>query len=116
MELILIVVIGILVSTAVYLILQKALLRLVIGLNILSQAINLIIFTAGKSRSHQPAFIASDQSQLVLPSSDPLPQALILTAIVIGFAMIAFFVVITYRVFDEAKTDQIDQLTGEQQC
>jgi len=110
MEIILIAAIGILSAGSCYLILQKRLLRTVIGLSILGQAANLIIFTSGKVQFSKPAFILPDQTMLLNDTADSLPQALILTAIVIGFAMIAFFIVLTYRVYNEVGTDNIDQM------
>jgi multicomponent Na+:H+ antiporter subunit C len=110
MEIILTLIIGLLTASGCYLLLQRRLLRVVIGLSIISQAANLVIFTAGKVPSFKPAFIASSDKVLTGATADPLPQALILTAIVIGFAMVAFFIVLTYRVFKETGTDNIDKM------
>jgi len=112
MEVILIFIIGLLTAGGCYLLLQRRLLRAVIGLSIISQASNLVIFTAGKHQSNKPPFIASSDKVLSEVTADPLPQALILTAIVIGFAMVAFFIVLTYRLFQEAGTDNIDKMLG----
>lgn len=116
MEIILIIIIGFLTAGGIYLLLQRRLLRLIIGLNLISQAANLVIFTAGKTHSYQAPIIGNDQSQLLGVTADPVPQALILTAIVIGFALIAFFVVITKRVYSVYATDNIDALKGSDLC
>ncbi|MCS6838233.1 MAG: NADH-quinone oxidoreductase subunit K [Bdellovibrionaceae bacterium] len=110
MEWLLVLNIGILVTSGVYLILQKQLIRIILGLNIFSQAINLIIFVSGYNGNHRPAFILSPSQTLNFPASDPLPQALILTAIVIGFALIAFFVVLVRRVFLELHSDDVTKM------
>jgi multicomponent Na+:H+ antiporter subunit C len=109
-EIFLILTIGILSAGGCYLLLQRRLLRTLIGLSILSQAVNLIIFTAGKVQSSKPAFILPEKDKLLANTADPIPQALILTAIVIGFAMSAFFVVLAYRVFVATGTDNMDQM------
>lgn len=116
MEIILIIIIGFLTTGGVYLLLQRRLLRMIIGLNLISQAVNLVIFTAGKTQSYHAPIINPNQNQLLGPSADPVPQALILTAIVIGFAMIAFFVVIAKKVYEDYQSDNIDNLKGSDLC
>lgn len=115
MEIILIILIGILVSGGTFLLLQKRLLRVVMGLSLISQAANLVIFVSGMSESTHPPMIKAGESVLTSLSADPLPQALILTAIVIGFAMLAFFVVLLQRVYLVYGTDNIDQMKGSDQ-
>jgi multicomponent Na+:H+ antiporter subunit C len=115
MEIMLLISIGVLITGGCYLLLQRRLLRAVVGLSILSQGVNLVIFTAGKVQSSKPAFIQEGASVLEKLTVDPLPQALILTAIVIGFAMVAFFVVLTYRVYQESGTDNLDQMLESDQ-
>lgn len=89
------VVIGILVAISVFLLLEKTLYRKVIGLALISSTINLIILNAGKLSHNAPAFVKpivnhNNHSDL----SNPLPQALILTAIVIGFSLLAYAITI----------------------
>ena len=110
MEGVIVLTIGVLVSTGTFLLLQRRLLRLIMGLAFLSQATNLIIFLASKNLASLPPFIASDQQALTEASADPIPQALILTAIVIGFAMLACFVVLVQRTYRQYRTDNIDLL------
>ena len=82
--------IGIIMAAGIYCLLRRSIVRLAIGIVLISQAANLIIFSsAGLSRGNAP-LIAAGESTLHAPYADPLPQALVLTAIVIGFGFIAF--------------------------
>jgi len=78
---------GILVAIGIYLVFEKNILRRIFGIVVLSTAINLILLLSGRLDKIMPAFIgrASPAS-----FSNPVPQALILTAIVIGFGLLAF--------------------------
>ena len=69
-----------------YMVLSRHLVRLLLGLSLLTSAVNLVLFQAGRIRSTQPPLIAEGTDRLH-GSADPLPQALVLTAIVIGFAL-----------------------------
>lgn len=110
MEILLPFVIGGLFAVGIYLLLQKSLGRLILGLAVLSNAVNLIIFTAGGlSRGHTPV-IPENQTSLLPPFADPVPQALILTAIVIGFGTLAYALVLAYRTFKTVATDDVDEL------
>lgn len=111
MELVMIVVIGVLSSVGTYLLLQRSLLQLIMGLAIISQAANMVIFVSGGLVADRAAFIESDAKVLGVGTADSLPQALILTAIVIGFAMLAYFIVLVQKVYSTRQTDQVDQLT-----
>ena len=94
METILAVVIGSLFAIGVYLMLEKNVLKLIFGLVLIGHAANLLIFTAaGLTRGKAP-IIAADADILTGVYADPLPQALILTAIVIGFGVLAFALVL----------------------
>lgn len=95
MENLLAILIGVFFGLGVYFILEKTLLKLIFGLVMFGHAANLLIFTAaGLSRGVTP-IIGSEAAQLTAPYPDPLPQALILTAIVIGFGVLAFVLVLT---------------------
>jgi multicomponent Na+:H+ antiporter subunit C len=110
MEAILPFVIGGLFAVGIYLMLQRSLGRLIIGLVILSNAVNLLIFTAsGLSRGKAPV-IPENQTSLVPPFADPVPQALILTAIVIGFGTLAYSLVLAYKTYKAVGTDDADAL------
>ena len=88
---------GVLFAAGVCLILSGSLLRLVFGLALASNAVNLVIFTAGGLEARRPPLIAAGQSTVSAPVANALPQAMILTAIVIGFAIITFLLALLYR-------------------
>lgn len=93
-----------------YLLLQRTLLRLVMGLNLLGGAVNLLIFLSGNNGQSLPPFILPNQTQVTQSVADPVPQALILTAIVIGFAMIAFFVVAVQKTYAKLGVDDTHRM------
>ncbi len=88
---------GLIFSAAIYLMLSGNLVRFVFGLVLISNAVNLILFSSGRLDHFRPPLIGPGQSELTHPVSNALPQALILTAIVIGFAMVTFLLVLLYR-------------------
>lgn len=110
MEILLAISIGMLFACGLYLMLQRNLMKVIFGVVLLSHATNLLIFAAGGLERGLPPFIAPDASNLTGFSADPLPEALVLTAIVISFGVLAFTVVIVRRVFDTTGTDDSDQL------
>lgn len=91
--------VGLLFAAAVYLMLSGLLVKFVFGLTLMGNGINLLIFTAGRLNHVHPPLIPEGQTALSVPASNALPQALILTAIVISFAMIAFLLVLLYRTY-----------------
>lgn len=97
MSLVLILMIGIGVSAGVYLLLARDLLRLLVGLLMLSSLANLILFLGGRPGSLQAPVIPAGAQELAAGFADPLPQALVLTAIVISFALLAFALVLGAR-------------------
>jgi multicomponent Na+:H+ antiporter subunit C len=110
MEFPLAVVIGALYAAGIYMLLRRTLVKLLIGLVLLSNAANLLIFTgAGLTRGRSPV-IPADATAVTPPVADPLPQALILTAIVIGFAVTAFALVLGYRVYKTLGMVDLDEL------
>lgn len=108
MEIVMAVLIGILFSVATYLLLTKSLLRVVFGTVLLSHGANLLILTMGGLGGGSAPLLGEEASSYV----DPLPQALILTAIVISFGMTALLLVLTYRTYQAQETDDLDQLRG----
>lgn len=96
MEPLYIVAIGVMAGVAAYLLMSRNVLRMVLGLLLLGNAANLTIFVAGRMRATLPPIISSDQATIEF-SANPLPQALILTAIVISFALVAFTVVLLQK-------------------
>ncbi|MCS7063921.1 MAG: NADH-quinone oxidoreductase subunit K [Methylacidiphilales bacterium] len=102
--------IGGLFAAATYLILRRSLLKIILGLILLSQTANVIVFVSpGLIRATAP-LIAEGEAQPPTPHADPLPQALILTAIVIGFGVVAFAMALVYRTQKEFTTDDADQI------
>ncbi|WCP69396.1 Na+/H+ antiporter subunit C [Vibrio tubiashii] len=103
-------VVGVFVATGIYLMLERHLLRLLFGLILLSSAVNLAIFTAGRLTPGQPPLI--EPNALLPPegAANPLPQALILTAIVIGFGLLVFALMLFYRAYTETGSADIDRL------
>lgn len=110
METLLAVVIGILFGCGVYMMLRRSMVKLILGLTLLGHAANLLIFTVGRITRNQPPIIEEGAKVLEEPYADPLPQALILTAIVIGFGVQAFAIVLLKRVFADVQIDDFDEL------
>ncbi|MDM7324730.1 MAG: NADH-quinone oxidoreductase subunit K [Thermus sp.] len=104
--------VGVLVGVGVYLLLQGSLARFLLGLALLSNAANLVVFLSpGLVRGHSP-IVPVGAKALEPPYADPLPQAMILTAIVIGLGVLAFAVVLAYKVHQVLGTDDLDELRG----
>lgn len=110
MEPVLAIVVGGLYSAGFYLMLRRSMVKLLIGLTLLSNAANLLIFTAGGLTRGRPPLVPEGDLRPVPPFADPLPQALILTAIVIGFGVLAFAMVLAYRAYQTVGTDDLDNL------
>ncbi len=110
MELLLAVTIGTVYAAAFYLLLRRGVVKLVLGIALLSQAVNLLLFAAGGLREGAVPFIAADETTLAATSADPLPQALILTAIVISFGVLAFTLAMVHRADQSTGTDDLDDL------
>lgn len=103
-------VIGILYATAVYLILRRSIVKLILGFGLLSNATNLLIFTIGDLQREGVPIIEHGETALTGVYANPIPQALILTAIVIGLASTAFAVVLINRTYQIIGTDDVDQI------
>ena len=110
MEILLAFVVGALYAAGVYMILRRSLVKLIIGLGLLGHAANLLIFTVGRVTRGAPPVIGENAEVLLEPFADPLPQALILTAIVIGFGVQAFATVLVKRAYQTVGTDDFDQM------
>ena len=104
------VLIGVLASAAVYLILRRSIVKLILGLVLLSQAVNLLIFTSSKMQRGNPPIAPTGAEMPVAPFVDPLPQALILTAIVISFGVLAFALVLMHRMYETVGADDLDKM------
>ncbi|MFD1038556.1 Na(+)/H(+) antiporter subunit C [Virgibacillus byunsanensis] len=108
MEIITSILAGLLFATGVYNLLQKQLLRIVIGTGLLSHGAHLFILTMGELKRGQPPVLKEGITEY----SDPLPQALILTSIVISFGVTSLLLVLAYRTANENNTDNMEQLRG----
>ncbi|WP_426166762.1 Na+/H+ antiporter subunit C [Sandarakinorhabdus sp. DWP1-3-1] len=96
--------IGVLVAGGIYLSLRARTFQVVLGLTLFSYAVNLFLFASGRLTAGRPPI----WSRGITDYADPLPQALVLTAIVITFGMTAFVVVLSLRSFLETGSDQVD--------
>lgn len=100
---------GILAAAGIYLLLSRALIRMLLGLVLLGNGVNLVILVAGRLGRIVPP-IAENGPTPLPDAANPLPQALILTAIVIGFAMFAFLLVLAYRAYRALEADDTDRM------
>jgi len=98
-----------LVGCGLYMVLSRHVVRMVLGLSLLTTAVNLVLFLTGRVRSTQPPLIREGSERLG-DSADPLPQALVLTAIVIGFALTVILAVLTLRAWRAQGTVRSDEL------
>jgi multicomponent Na+:H+ antiporter subunit C len=105
-------VVGGLYAAGIYMMLRRSLVRLLIGLVLLAHAANLLIFAAAGLTRGRPPLMPAGEAIAVAPVADPLPQALVLTAIVIGFGVLAFAVTLFLRAHEVTETDDIDRLRG----
>ena len=110
MEILLALLVGALYAAGLYLMMRRSIVRLILGLALLGQAANLLIFTIGRLNHNQPPLIPEGAKEMVGSYADPLPQALILTAIVIGFGVQAFALVLLKRVYQTLGTDDLQQI------
>lgn len=108
MELILALAIGVLFAAGTWLILRPRSFQVIMGLMLLSYAVNLLLFVSGQLWQDQPPIL--QEGQLADPSlyADPVPQALVLTAIVIGFATTALYLVVLLASRGLSGTDHVD--------
>ena len=104
MEALVAVVAGVLAACGVYLLLRARTYPVVLGLTLLSYAVNVLLFAMGRLSTGAPPLIDAAARGY----ADPLPQALVLTAIVIGFAMTAFVVVLALRALGDLGGDHVD--------
>jgi multicomponent Na+:H+ antiporter subunit C len=110
MELLVALVVGGLYAGGIFLLLRPSPMKLVIGLAMLSNAVNLLIFVAGGLVRGQPPLVQTGALRPAEPFADPLTQALILTAIVIAFAVLAFTLVLFRRAAETLGVDNLDEM------
>lgn len=112
MTLLLAIVIGALYGTALFMMLRRSIVKILIGLAVLGQAGNLLVFTAGginEPRGQTP-LITPAETSLMQPYQDPIPQALVLTAIVIGFGVMAFALTVFKQTYRATGTDDVQAM------
>ncbi|WP_062353505.1 Na(+)/H(+) antiporter subunit C [Bacillus kwashiorkori] len=105
MESLLAFLIGILFFIGTYLLLSKQMLRIILGLSLITHGVNLLILMSGGLKKGAPPLLSE-----VGAFTDSIPQALILTAIVINFAVTALLLVLSYRTYKQYRTDDMEQL------
>lgn len=110
MELLLTILIGVLYSAGIYMLLRRSLVKLIIGLILLGNGANLLIFLLGTLVKGKPPVIGDNAKALTEIYADPIPQALILTAIVISFGLQAFAIILIKRVYIVTNSDDLDAL------
>lgn len=108
MELLVASALGIIVTCAVFLILRARTFPVIIGISLLGYGVNFFLFTMGRLTTNAPPLLKEGMTN----SADPLPQALVLTAIVIGFAMTGFIVELALRAKHETSSDHVDAGRG----
>ena len=106
--------IGVLVAGGIYLLLRARTFDVILGLTLLSYATNLLIFASGRVSPGKPPVLRDGVPTTLAHYTDPLPQALVLTAIVIAFAMTAVSIVIAIRSRADNGSDHVDGDAGEQ--
>lgn len=102
--------VGLYFAAAIYLMQSRHAVRLLLGVALLGNGVNLLIFTAGRLMREVPPIIEEGSHALAPGTANPLPQALILTAIVISFSFFAYLLVLVYRAYQELGTDDTDRM------
>lgn len=110
MEVPFVLLIGLFFAAAVYLMLSKFLVRVLLGVVLLGNAVNLLLFTTGRILREVPPIIPAGHDVPQTLTANPLPQALILTAIVISFSFFAFLLVLSWRAYEALGTDNTDRM------
>ncbi len=110
METVLAVLCGIMAAASIYLMLSGNLIRFIFGLMIATNAVNLLIFVSGRLSGHRPPLIPETASVPPAQVANALPQALILTAIVIGFALLSFVFILFYRTYQSLGTVDAEKM------
>lgn len=109
MELLLALAVGVLFGVGVYMILARSLLRVILGLSLLTHSVHLLLLTMSGLKSGAAPLLGQEAASYV----DPLPQALILTSIVISFGMTSLYFVLAYKAYKKIGTDDTEQLRRE---
>ncbi|HZW68965.1 MAG TPA: Na(+)/H(+) antiporter subunit C [Pseudogracilibacillus sp.] len=110
METLIIIVVGILITVATYLLLSNNMIQIILGAAVLTHAVHLLLMAMGGFEGDAVPIIGEESKAYV----DALPQALILTSIVINFAVTAFFLVLAYHIYRRTNSTDLRQLRGYQ--
>lgn len=103
-----IIVAGVLVTVATYLLLSKNIIQVILGTAVFTHAVHLLLMTMGGFKGDSVPIIGDGETGF----ADPIPQALILTSIVISFAVTAFFLVLAYQMYQKTGIEDLDRLRG----
>ncbi len=109
MELLVATAIGMLTAAGIYLVLRQRTFPVIIGISLLTYAVNVFLFASGRLAVNLPPVLTKSATEY----TDPLPQALVLTAIVISFGMSAVVVMLALGAYLSAETDRIDIATNQ---
>jgi multicomponent Na+:H+ antiporter subunit C len=110
MEILLAIMTGILYAAGTYMILRRSIVKLIIGVILLGNGVNLLIFLLGRITKGEPPIIEPGLKNFADIYADPVPQALILTSIVISFGLQAFAIILVKRSYKVLNTDDLDML------
>lgn len=110
MEIELALIVGALFTAGTYMILRRNIVKMIIGISLLGHGANLLIFAAGGLTHSLPPLVPEESLRPGIDTADPLPQALVLTAIVIGFGITAFSLVLFQRAYQTLNTADPDQM------
>jgi multicomponent Na+:H+ antiporter subunit C len=110
MDAVLAILVGFFVAIGIYFLLSRSVIRMLLGMVVLGNGVNLLIFTAGRLTRVIAPIVPDGLEHPAGPIANPLPQALILTAIVIGFAMFCFLLVLAYRAYQSLDCDNTDTM------
>ncbi|GHA29560.1 cation:proton antiporter [Devosia pacifica] len=102
--------IGLFITVGVYFLLSRSVIRMLLGVSVFGNAVNLLIFVGGRLTREVPPIVPPDLYQAEGAVANPLPQALVLTAIVIGFAMFSFLLVLAFRAYQSLDADNTDNM------
>ncbi len=105
---------GVLFATGMYMLLRRSIVKILIGLVLMGHGANLLILTSAGILRGSPPLIPQGEERIADAHADPLPQALILTAIVISFAIVSFACVLVKRAYEIAGTDDTEAMRSSE--
>ncbi len=103
--------VGVVVAAGIYMMLERHVVRVILGVAMVAAAANMLIFLSGRVGTVSPPVIPYGGTALSADAANPLPQALVLTAIVIGFALVSFTIVLAFRAWRSLGTLDTDAMT-----